>query len=284
MISVGRIIKAAGKLAFMDEGFQKIAESTLKNSAKTTNWKNIHNQNWSGIHKQIGNAFKEAERQTCNDSFWKNLWKKNICGFPKDISNAWKNSSGIWGVTKGIGGQVLKRLPILFAALELPNIFSATKDEGIISGLKETVRSATRLVSSMAGFIVGQALIPIPILGGLIGAIGTDLLVDKGLNFILGKSYAERKAEAEEAKNTAQQQYMDQQQQLQQMQQNNPYMNTYDDQNQLATNNYMNMKPTMTPQEIMAMKGMLYGGGMTNPMDQDFMAMTSGINRLNYMC
>ena len=74
---------------------------------------------------------------------------------------------------------------------------------------------------------------------------------------------------------------MDQQQQ---MQQNNPYMNTYDDQNQLATNNYMNMRPTMTPQQIMAMRGMLYGGGMTNPMDQDFMAMTSGINRLNYMC
>ncbi len=277
MISVGRIVKAAGKLAFMDEGFSKIAENTLKASRKS--------QGWSSIHKQIGNAFKEAERQTYNDSFWRNLWEKNICGFPKDIANAWRNSSGIWGVTKGIGGQILKRLPIIFAALELPNIFSATKDEGIISGLKETVRSATRLASGMAGFIVGQTLIPIPILGGLIGAIGTDLLVDKGLNLLLGKSYAERKSETEEArKNSELHQYMDQQQQLQQMQQNNPYMNIYSGQNQLATNNYMNMRPTMTPQQMMAMRGMLYGGEMTNPMDQDFMAMTSGINRLNYMC
>ena len=40
---------------------------------------------------------------------------------------------------------------------------------------------------------------------------------------------------------------------------------------------------TMTPQELMAMKQKLYGGGLTSPMDQDFMAMTSGINRLNYL-
>ena len=274
--SIGRIAKAAGKLAFMDDGFSKIAETTLKNSKKA--------QGWSNIHKQIGNAFKEAERQTCNDSFWKNLWEKNICGFPKDIANAWKGSSGAWGVTKAIGGQVMKRLPVIFAALELFNIIPAFKEEGLISGLKETVRSASRLTAGMAGFIAGQALIPIPILGGLIGAIGTDLLVDKGLNLILGKSYAERKAEAEEAKLTQEQQYQEQQKQLQDLQQNNPYMNMYGSQNQLASNNYINMRPTMTPQQIMAMRGMLYGGGMTNPMDQDFMAMTSGINRLNYMC
>ena len=43
-------------------------------------------------------------------------------------------------------------------------------------------------------------------------------------------------------------------------------------------------QPTMTPQQLMSLNQMLYSGGFGNPMDQDFMAMTSGINKLNYMC
>ena len=272
MIAVGRIVKAAGKLIFMDPEFSRIAENTLKASKAQ--------QGWKGIHKQIGKAFSEAERRTYTDSFWNNLWKKQICGFPKDISTAWKSSSGLWGTTKAIGGKLIQRLPLIFAAFELPNIFSAFKDEGLVGGCVETLKSATRLTGSMAGFIAGQTLIPIPIVGGLIGAIGADWLISK----VIGKSHSEKKAEAEEAKRVEEQQYQEQQQQLQQMQQSNPYMNTYGNQNQLASNSYINMRPTMTPQQMMAMKGMLYGGGMTNPMDQDFMAMTSGMNRLNYLC
>lgn len=275
--SIGRIAKAAGKLAFMDDTFSKIATDAIKTSAKTTNWRNIHNQNWKGIHRQIGNAFKEAERKTYKDSFWKNLWEKNICGFPKDIANAWKGSSGAWGVTKSIGGQLLKRLPLLFVGLELFNILPAFKDEGLFSGLKETVRSATRLTTGMAGFIAGQALIPIPLVGGLIGAFATDFVVDKGLNLLLGKSYSERKAEAEEAKSSQEQQYKEQLEQYQKAVQNSPY----GDMNQYAQD-YTKTRPTITPQQLMALKAMLYGGGMTNPMDQDFMEMTSSIGRLNY--
>ena len=44
-----------------------------------------------------------------------------------------------------------------------------------------------------------------------------------------------------------------------------------------------NMQSACTPQQLMAMQNALYGGGMTNLMDQDFMAMTSGINKLNMM-
>lgn len=274
--SIGRIFKAAGKLAFMDDAFYKTAESTLKLSKSQQGWKNIH--------KQIGHAFAEAESKTASEPFWTNLWKKQICGFPKDLANAWKGTSGAWGITKAVGGQVLKRLPVIFAALELPNIYSATKDEGILSGIKETVRSGVNLAGGMAGFIIGQALCPIPIVGGLIGGLIAGIACDKGMNMILGKSYAERKAEAEEAKQTQEQQYQDQLEQMQQMQQANPYTNMYGNQNLLASNNYMNVRPTMTPQQMMAMRGMLYGGGMTSPMDKDFMAMSSGINRLNIMC
>jgi len=280
MISVGRIVKAAGKLAFMDDTFSKITTDALKTSAKTTNWRNIHNQNWKSIHRQIGRAFKEAESKTYKDSFWKNLWEKNICGFPKDIANAWNSTSGAWKVTKAVGGQLMKRLPVVFAALELFNIVPAFKDEGLFSGLKETVRSATRLTTSMAGFIAGQALIPIPLVGGLIGAIATDLVVGKCTDLLLGKSYSERKAEAEEAQNakkTQEEQYKEQLEQYQKAIQNSPY----GDMNQYATN-YQAINPTMTPQQLMALKGMLYGGGMTDPMNQDFMEMSSGIGRLDY--
>lgn len=275
--TIGRIAKAASKLAFMDDDFSRFATEALKKSSKATNWKNIPNQNWSSIHKQIGRAFKEAENKTTNSSFWKNLWEKNICGFPKDIANAWKGSSGILGTTKAIGGQLLKRLPVIFAAFELFNIIPAIKDEGLFSGIKETVRSAIRLTTSMAGFIAGQALIPIPLVGGLIGAIATDLIVGKCTDLILGKSYSERKAEAEEAKSSQEQQYKEQLEQYQKAVQNSPY----GDMNQYAQD-YTKTRPTITPQQLMALKAMLYGGGMTNPMDQDFMEMTSGIGRLNY--
>ena len=43
-------------------------------------------------------------------------------------------------------------------------------------------------------------------------------------------------------------------------------------------------QPTITPQELMAMQKMLYNSGAGNPYDQDFMAMTSGINKLNFQC
>lgn len=76
MISVGRIVKAAGKLAFMDDTFSKITTDALKTSAKTTNWRNIHNQNWKSIHRQIGRAFKEAESKTYKDSLEKFMGKE----------------------------------------------------------------------------------------------------------------------------------------------------------------------------------------------------------------
>lgn len=174
----------------------------------------------------------------------------------------------------------MKRLPVVFAALELFNIVPAFKDEGLFSGLKETVRSATRLTTSMAGFIAGQALIPIPLVGGLIGAIATDLVVGKCTDLLLGKSYSERKAEAEEAQNakkTQEEQYKEQLEQYQKAMQNSPY----GDMNQYAQN-YNTIRPTITPQQLMALKGMLYGGGMTDPMNQDFMEMSSGIGRLDY--
>lgn len=265
MVSIGRIAKATGRLIFQDDAFLKVAETTLAASKKA--------QGWNNIHKQIGDAFVKAENATKNKPFWGSI-KELITEFPKDMKNGWA-AKGAWGKFKGIGGQLLRRLPLLFVAMEIPNIYSAFKDEGLIGGITETLKSGTRFAASMAGFTIGQALIPIPLLGGLIGCFATDFLAGK----ILGKTHTEKKEEAEAAlaqTNNAEQQALMLQQML--AQQNNPYI-----QNPYGGLNIP--QPTLSPQQLMYMQQMLQGGyGLPNSMDQDFMAMTSGMNRLNYMC
>ena len=196
---------------------------------------------------------------------------------PEDAKSAWKGASGAWGKTKALGKTFWKRMPLiggaLMVAFELPNIFSAFKDKGLVGGIVETAKSGSRLVGSMAGFAIGQALIPIPVLGGLIGGIAGDWLVSK----IVGKSHTEKKAEAEE-----QQQAMLEQMQQAQQGIEYPQQGAYSSQNQTVPP-ITTPQMTMTPQQLMAMQQQLYGGGLTSPMDQDFMAMTSGINRLNYL-
>lgn len=282
MVAVGRILKGAGRLLF-DPKFTEVAESTLKASRKTQGWKNIH--------KQIGDCFVKAEKASIaeNPSLWKSM-KNSLTSLPSGMKTAWNGAKGL-GKLKAVGGQLWKRMPliggIMMVAFELPNIFSAFKDNGLVGGITEIAKSGSRLVGSMAGFAVGQALIPIPIVGGLIGAIGGDWLVSK----ITGKSHTEKKAEAENAiaqADTSGQQALMLQQQLAQQQMMNPsYANNMFASNPYTQGNFNVPQATMTPQQIMAMGQMLQGGyGLPNGnyMDQDFMAMTSGINRMNYIC
>lgn len=283
MVAIGRIFKGAGRLLF-DPKFTEAAESALKASRKAQGWKNIH--------KQIGDCFIKAEKASieANPSLWKGM-RDSLTSLPKGMKTAWNGAKGL-GKLKAVGGQLWKRMPliggILMVAFELPNIFSAFKDKGLVGGVTEIVKSGSRLVGSMAGFVVGQALIPIPIVGGLIGAIGGDWLVSK----ITGKSHTEKKTEMEEAlaqADTSEQQAQLLQQQLmqQQMMANNPYAQNMFASYPYGQGNFNVPQATMTPQQIMAMGQMLQGGyGLPNGnyMDQDFMAMTSGMNRMNYLC
>ncbi len=265
MAGISRILKAGGRLLF-DPKFQDVATESLKASKKAMGFRNFH--------KQVGDAFVKAEQQTRNTSFWSGL-KKSLTSLFPDIKSSWKSASGFGGKLKAVFGQLGKRMPLLgvllTAALELPNIISAFNDKGLGGGLVEIGKSTTRLAAGTAGFVIGQALIPIPLVGGLVGAFAGDWLMSK----IVGKSHSEKKAEAEaEAKVAeAQQQYAEQV--------NNPYTQYAA---QSAANGVSYPQPTMTPQQLLAMQQMLYGGGFGSPMDQDFMAMTSGINRLNYLC
>ena len=127
----------------------------------------------------------------------------------------------------------------------------------------------------MTGAAIGQALIPIPVVGGLVGYLAGDTL----MSLITGKSHSEKKAEAEE-----QQQALinNQQQALEGMQQQIAQQNAM--QYPIGTTNpFATAQPTVTPQQLMALRQQLYNGGAVSPMDQDFMAMASGLNRINYM-
>ena len=109
---------------------------------------------------------------------------------------------------------------------------------------------------------IGQALIPIPLVGGMIGGMIGEWLVSK----VVGKKHTEQKEELIAQAETAQQ---NAQQALTQTSQPN-----FTGSGQLSI-----PQATMSQQDLMAMDQMLYGQnyGLTNPMDQDFMAMQSGM-------
>ena len=263
MVGISRILKAGGRLLF-DPKFQDTVTTSIAASKKTLGYKNLH--------KQIGDAFVKADKATVNTPFFSNM-KTSLTSLGPDIKNSWQAAKGIGAKSKAVVGQLGKRMPLLgvllTAAIELPNIFSAFKDEGLVGGVLETGKSTVRLAGATAGFAIGQALIPIPLVGGLIGGFVGDWLMSK----IVGKSHSEKKAEAQAE--------IEQQNQISQ-QFNNPYLQGVQSPQQGTNINYT--QPTMTPQQLLALNQMLYSGGLGNPMDQDFMAMTSGINRLNYMC
>ena len=272
--SVTGLLKAGGRLIF-DPNFQEIATKTLKESRKA--------QGFSKFHKQIGDAFVKANNETSKTPFWKGL-KSSATSLPSDIASSWKGATGVWGKTKGVFKQLGKRMPLIGALLtvgfELPNLYSAFKDKGLVGGLLETGKSASRLVGFMGGMVIGQALIPIPVVGGIVGGMIGDWLVSK----VVGKSYSEEKAEAEEKQQAMIQSA--QQQGIQIPQTGQTINNGQIAQNMTIPQLNMPM-PAVTPQDLMLMQQQLYGN--SGAMSNDFMANVSGLNnnpfgKLNYTC
>ena len=270
-----------------NEAFTQVMRSTIKNRA--ANGQTYMQSVWSGI--KDGARAAERHNNILNKQqggFWKSTWHA-LKTTPKKIAQGWRvggkladragktGLSKTWSQFKGSLSGIGKRMPLIFSLMvvlpELPNIFSAFKDKGLVGGVAETGKTALRLGAGMTAAAIGQALIPIPILGGIVGYMAGDWLMSK----FTGKSHSEKKAELEEA----QQQQIVQQQAMMQQYNTNPFgTNT----NPTTVQPQFNIpKPTMTPEQLMAMKQMLYNNSMANPMDQDFMAMTSGMNRLNYL-
>ena len=274
-----------------NEKFTQAMRETITN--RKVNGQSYMESVWEGIKK----GTKKAEEHNKNmiqkhGNFWKSTWH-SIKTTPNVVKAGWRYGSiqgakagktglgKFWSQFKGAMKGVGKRMPLIgtlmIAATEIPNIISAFKDKGIIGGITETGKSGLRLGAGMTCAAIGSALlapIPVvgPILGGIVGYTAGDWLMSK----ITGKSHSEKKLEAEEAQ-------LAQQQALMQQYGMNPFGAQIP--SGAATQNTINTpQPTMTPQQLMSMQQMLYGGGMTNTMDQDFMAMTSGLNKINYQC
>lgn len=233
----------------------------------------------TGIKDGFKNVHSYNIRQLVrHGGFWGNL-KYQLKTTPKLVQRGWKLGSNaakaagknsIWGGIKGALGGIGKRMPLIGGLLmfagEIPNIWKATKEEGLWSGIKETVKSGARVGSGMAGGAIGAALLsPIPVVGPILGGILGYMAGDKLASLVTGKSYSEKKQEEEE-------QLAQLQQQQQQYYQQGGSFDTG------TTNPFAAIQPTMTPQQLLAMQQMLYGG--MGGMNDDFMYMTM-MNRLN---
>lgn len=156
-------------------------------------------------------------KQATQGGFFKRLLH-NIKSTPNDIGASAKagyntakaaGKSGIWGGTKGFFSGIGKKMPFIGAALtvlfELPNIWTATKEQGIGQGVKETLKAGSRLAGGALGAAVGSAICPG--IGSLVGWVAGEWLTSK----IVGKSYSEKKMDAEMQAQEAMQQQAAQQ-------------------------------------------------------------------------
>lgn len=100
--------------------------------------------------------------------------------------------AGTKGFFKGLGKNLpfIAALPVVL--FELPNIWRATKEKGIGQGVTEVVKTGARLAGGAIGGAIGSAICPG--IGSAIGWIAGEWLT----KLLIGKSYTEKKEEAEE--------------------------------------------------------------------------------------
>lgn len=279
-MSFGVILKNVGHLVF-NQNYSEAITKGIKATAEAH--KAAGRSKYTNIFRNVEDEFIKANKEFVTKKgakpLHKTLWQ-SFKTIPKKIVQGWNvggrladkagktGLSKFWSQLKGVGKGIGKRMPVIGAALmvafELPNIFSAFKDKGLVGGVMEIGKSGARLGGFMAGMTIGAAFGG-PI-GGIVGGFIGDWLVSK----VVGKSHSEEKAEAEQLA-------MAQQGQLQTPIQQTPQYTLA-----AATNPSAGLpQATMTPQQLAMLQQQLYGGG--NFMNDDFMANATGMNRLNYI-
>lgn len=240
-----------------------VISDTLRNSfygVKGADGKRVGGKHFKDFWQQLKDAFKAGEshnEKLIKDSggFWKAQWE-SIRTTPKVIKEGFEaggkaaeaaGKSKLWGQTKGIFKGLGKRLPIIgslmIAVTELPNIFSATKNEGIVSGATEVVKAGARLGGSMLFATIGGAL------GGPIGMLVGGFVGDWLIGKIVGKTYSEKVAEKEEKAK----QYVD-------PNLNIPNFNGYPPQGNVAINTFVPPNATMSQEQLMMLQQALSSG------------------------
>lgn len=174
------------------------------NPYKGADWSNLGGKFKDGLHaiEQHEAALRKAHGGSWLKAFW-----HQFTTIPKVFKDEWKLGGEVakragksigWGRANGVFKALMKRMPLigglLAVATQIPNVYNAFTDKngGVGTGMLELGKAAGKLGLETAGFMVGQALIPIPFVGGIIGSTLAGLLGEA----VLGKSFTEKQEEA----------------------------------------------------------------------------------------
>lgn len=217
MTSVNGFMSDAWRVTKAMPGFILGTEAELMGETLRKSYKE---KGFSGFRQQIGDAFVKGMENhenavKANNGFFRKMWA-DITSIIPDTKNGWKEAgllaeranktglSKLWPQIKSLGKVFGKRMPLIGAALtlafELPNIAKATWNDGLLSGVGETAKTGVRLGLGAVGGAIGSALIPIPLLGSVVGYAIGDMIG----KFVVGKSYSEKQAESAQASNNGQ--------------------------------------------------------------------------------
>ena len=209
MTSIDGVMSNAWRVTKAMPGFIFGTEADLMGETLRKSYKN---QGFKGFKTQIGDAFIKGMEDheaavSANKGFFKNMWKDITSIFP-EIKDNWQqvgkvadaaNKTGwskFWPQLKSVGKAFGKRMPLIGAiailATELPNIIKASWNEGLLAGAGETAKTGVRLGLGAVGGAIGAAVIPIPLLGSVVGYAVGDMIG----KFIVGKSYSEKQVES----------------------------------------------------------------------------------------
>lgn len=140
-----------------------------------------------------------AAKKALHGNFFKRI-TANLGDIPKlakEGYNAAKaaGKNSILGGLKGLGKGLGKNMPFIAALptvlMELPNIFTTIKEQGFGEGVKEIAKTGTRLAGGALGATIGSAICPV--IGTAIGWMAGEWLTSK----VVGKSYTQKKEEAQ---------------------------------------------------------------------------------------
>lgn len=194
----GDMLKKAGN-TYMNYSFgcgqdQKFVES-------------IFGKNKEKVKMGVKDAWKEAKLgeswwQTLKDAFTPSKMGEEWRGYKTgDIAKGIKPAGNI----RSAGRFFLKRMPFIGNAValgfvELPNVYRAFTDKenggGIGTGLKETAKAAVKMAAFATGAALGALVPGVGLLTSIAGGIAAGWLADK----VLGKSFTDKKEEAEAEK------------------------------------------------------------------------------------